>query len=198
MKNILSFFIFLLCFFPVSLLAVTFTAHRDAPEGMTIQKFEFIKGSLRYSKSSNFFDLKEDLRLGTMTAADPTQVKPIQKEIDDFHQQLQRASKELKKIQDIELSDLRTDDKYAPAILVGGHKLAPRTVAYKTAQQLLLKLLALEWKLLKGISVTADGQVEKFSEGRKISTVPKHKYFRCSQKTGVEVCQHLDQLLYLR
>lgn len=198
MKSILSCFIFIFLIHPSRGEAVTFTAFRDAPEGTTIQKFEFIKNSIRYSKTSNFFDPKDDYRLGSMTAVDQKEIGLIKAEIDDLHRKLEVSSKALKKLYNIELSDLRTDERHAPAILIGGHKLAPRTLAYKTAHPILQKLLALEWKLLKGINLTTDGTVEKFSAGRKISSVPKHEYFRCNQRTGTEICQHLDEVLYVK
>lgn len=198
MKRVLSFVFSGLILLSFRANALTFSAFRDTTDGSEIQKFVFKKGSVSYTKTSNFFDVNDDYRLGTMNASSSKELAHIEKEITELHNKLEKGGSALKRPDTIEMSDLNGDERHAPVILLGGHKLSQRTVAYKTAYPLLIRLLALKWNLHKGIHLTKDGHVEKFSGGRKISSELKQNYFRCKPNKETEVCSHLSEILYVK
>ena len=76
---------------------MTLSQSKSSEEGPIRQTFAFSKKELTWTKISNFYDQKKDLRLGTFTAKNNAQTKTLEAEVQKIKDQIKRADDLLKK-----------------------------------------------------------------------------------------------------
>lgn len=152
------------------------------------QKFTLTPKESRFVKKSNYFDSKEDYRLGTLTT-DVKNTEKIVLKLKELLTQIKIADDVLKqKGKSFNDISLENPSHYSSYVL-DGFIIKDESILYKDIDELFTKLQALDWKMDKGISL--DSKFENLSYISKGKTQKTEKFnirFSCEKPAVPTIC----------
>lgn len=192
----------LLIFFTVfssALNAATLGQYYSSPEATSTQKFSISNSKLSYEKRSNFFDKKNDYRLGVFEAPATQATKADNKKLEAISKKIQKIDDFMKKKGE-SFNDLSTKKPHASFFLLNDYRISQESDLYPEVKEIYERLYEQNWKLKKGIKLSDDfKKLFHIKDGKEVSQEAFDFPFHCRKAEPPTICGYKDEgILYIK
>lgn len=159
----------------------------STPDATSEQRFEIEKGKATYFKSSNFFDLKKELAVGTFAPKKPIPEKDLAR-LEEILEKIKTVDEFLKKKNSAfnELSEKKPHESY---IRLDQYRITQGSELYPELKDIFERLQTYEWKQESGIRLTDDYKnLITVKNGKDVSKESFHSDFYCNKQAVPPVC----------
>ncbi len=154
---------------------------RETKGGVDRYAFEQIDDGWVVEKTSNYFDQRDDLRLGRLRAADPSAWREIEAELTAIIEQLRGADRRLASIGK-DFNALNRPTPHEPHVMVGGWKVLPNSALYPRLTGLIARIQTLPLHLEEGVNLdTARKHYAFFKDGKETNREIFNARFFCEE-----------------
>ena len=174
-------FLFVLLLIPLSgQAALKFSMERSTSLGTDKMEVHDEDGQLIIKKTSNWFDKKEDTRLGEFAVQNPAPLKAVTAELGVIESEIKAADVRLNAI-GRGFNELNNNDKpHAPFFRVNGFKVQEGSSLYGRLEEIAAKLNAAPLKLIQGVELDkARKNYVFYADGKEVKREAFNARFFC-------------------
>ncbi len=159
---------------------LTLGLERSTPLGLDSVVVDFSQDSARLTKTSNWFDRKEDLRLGEFLVSGKV-VDEIKRELEALHAEIKKANDRLE-AQGTSFNELNSNrEPHAPYFRVGDFKVQKFSLLYPRLEALARKIELAQLRLENGILLDrSKASFVFFESGKEAKREPFNARFFCA------------------
>ncbi|MBY0518685.1 MAG: hypothetical protein K2P81_17375 [Bacteriovoracaceae bacterium] len=159
-----------------------FSFERSTPSGSDRFEIENKSSEVIIHKTSNWFDKKEDLRLGDFKSQNPSSLKSVQAELEQIEEQLKKANDKLTAY-GTTFNDLNSKSSlHSPYFKVNDFKVQKGSTLYPKLEQIFTKLQQTPLTLVNGVELDSTKKNYIFYENSKeTGREPFNVRFFCEQ-----------------
>jgi hypothetical protein len=192
--------IYLILFlFSFNLWSLTLSSSRSVPEGTSIQTFLFEDKILSYKKRSNYFDIKDDMRIGEFQVDNTSDIIALKKKVENILVEIKKVDKFLQS-RGSSFNKLSGPIYHESIFYLEDFVIKSSSVHYIKLKDYFDKLQGFSFKQNSGIELSKDAK--EFTIIEKGSIAKKEAFnmsFYCQKSTAPTICGYKDVgILYLK
>jgi len=160
--------------------AVVFSVERSTPLGLDKIEIKETGENFEILKTSNYFDIKDDMRLGKFLATDKEIVKSVVIDLNQIGAELKQAEERLSAI-NTSFNDLNTNkNPHEPFFKLNGFIIKKGSILYPRLERVAFKINNLKLSLIDGVELDQDRKnYVFFKNGKEVKKESFNARFFC-------------------
>lgn len=172
-----------------SAFAVTLIKFRSMPENVSVQQFEISPNKITFKKETNFFDQKIDYELGTYVLNQKTDIKDIEKQLDEVLAKVKTVDKFLRDTKGSSFNEINPPASHDTYYVLDSFKISESSNLYPAVDKVFKSMQAEDKKLLDGVSLDQKLGMINFKKDGKVISSSKFTMDNCLKPTLPTVCK---------
>lgn len=169
--------------------AVTLIKFRSMPENVSIQQFDISPKKITFKKETNFFDQKVDYELGTYVLNPDTDIKNIEKQLDQVLEKIKTVDKFLRDTKGSSFNEINPPASHDTYFVLDSFKISEASNLYPAIDKVFKSMQSEEKKLLDGVSLDQKLGLINLKKDGKIISSSKFTMDNCLKPTLPTVCK---------
>lgn len=159
------------------------------PENVSIQQFDISSKKIIFKKETNFFDQKIDYELGTYILNSKTDIKNIEKQLDDVLEKVKTVDKYLKDTKGSSFNEISPPASHDTYYVLGDFKIGEASSLYPAVDKVFKSMQSEEKKLLDGVALDQKLGLINYKKDGKIISTSKFTMENCLKPALPTVCK---------
>lgn len=155
---------------------MTLIKFKSMPENVSIQQFDISPKKITFKKESNYFDQKIDYQLGTYVLNSKTDIKEIEKQLDEVLEKVKTVDKYLKDTKGSSFNEISPPSSHDSYYVLGDYKIGHSSNLYPAVDKVFKSMQSEDKELLEGIILDQKAQKINFVKNGKIQSLKNSRW----------------------